>query len=187
MFWADLDENERLKYHPFGPSADDWNHWFAVATVNIDGNAPQSGESLFIVRQLNWVRTRRGYWSRRRDHAGRFDFGRPVRAFADRHEADAFRTQAERRDRAENPFAFGPSDGDPLAGRTSLAYPLLHDWLLDCGAADVPGPDATTWDWRDWWEGTEPDMSPLQRAKAWEAFDRVRLYDVAEVPWDDGT
>jgi hypothetical protein len=48
----------------------------------------------------------------------------------------------------------------------------------------VPRADATADGWRTWWDRTVPKLSPLQRAKAWEAFDRVRLYDVVEVPFD---
>jgi hypothetical protein len=162
--------------------------FYETVAVSLDGDPPRGGP-LFVVRRLAWARDdSTGRRHRRTDHSGRTVFGRPVRAFANRHEADAFRTQVERRDRAgENPFDFGPGDDNPLADRTSLEYPLLHDWLLDCGAVRVPRADATTEGWRAWWERTVAKLSPLQQAKAWEAFDRLRLYDVAEVPWDDGT
>jgi hypothetical protein len=160
--------------------------FFETVAVPLDGHMPRDSEPLFVVRRLDWTRNERsGRWYPRTDHSGRLVFGRPVRAFADRHEADAFRSQGERRDRAgQNPFAYWTAGDDPLAGRTSLDYPLLHDWLLDCGAARVPDADAADAGWRAWWDRTVPALSPLQQAKAWEAFDRVRLYDVVEVPWE---
>jgi hypothetical protein len=168
--------------------------FYETATVTLDGT-PRPVGSLFVVRRLAWYRwtvmtpgrTEEVGFLLGRDHSGRTAFGRPVRAFADRHEADAFRTQAERRDRAgENPFDYRPSDDDSISGRTSLDYPLLHDWLLDCGAVRVPDTSASESGWRAWWARTVPKLSPLQQAKAWEAFDRVRLYDVVEVDWDAG-
>lgn len=158
--------------------------FFETLAVPFDGGLPADGP-VFVIRRLAWHR-HVGLYYLLGDHSGRNTFGRPVRAFADRHEADAFRTQVERHDRAgENPFDYRPSgDDDPLASRTSLDHPLLHDWLLDCGATRVPSADATVEGWRSWWDRTIPKLSPLQRAKAWEAFDRVRLYDVVEVPFD---
>jgi hypothetical protein len=168
--------------------------FYELADVPLDGNSPGGGEPLFVVRRLAWdywrfdgPRVEVASWHLSRDRTGRIVFGRSVRAFANRHEADAFRTQTERRDRAgKNPFDFDTGDDDPLASRTSLDYPRLHDWLLDCGAARAPDPDATAAGWQAWWERTVPGLSPLQQAKAWEAFDRLRLYDVIDVPWDDG-
>jgi hypothetical protein len=162
--------------------------FYETAAVPLEGDYPR-GESVNVVRHLAWVADERtGLWYRRTDHSGRTDFGRPVRVFSNRHEADAFRSQTERQDRTgRNPFDHVRDDaGGPLAGRTSLVYPLLHDWLLDSGAVHIPNPDSTASGWQAWWERTVPKLSPLQQAKAWEAFDRVRLYDVVEVPWDDG-
>src|SRR5205807_711576 len=124
--------------------------------VPFDGPLPE-GDALFVVRRLGWqqwsLHTRqeptsdaRHVWLLPQDHSGRIVFGRPVRAFADRDEAAAYRTRCERQDRAgANPFAYwiGEPGDDPLAGRTGFDYPRLHDWLLDCGAAHVPDSPAT--------------------------------------------
>ncbi len=166
--------------------------FYELADVLLDGDPPRGGEPLFVVRRLAWrnsfVASFRGSgWQLARDHTGRIVFGRPVRAFANRHEADAFRAQTERRERAgKNPFDYRTGDDDPLGPRTSLDYSRLHDWLLDCGAAHVPRPDASAAGWRAWWDRTVPKLSPLQQTRAWEAFDRLCLYDVTDVPWDDG-
>jgi hypothetical protein len=162
--------------------------FFEVAAVPLEGDEPYGGESLYIVRRITWVRDdRAGLWHRRSDHSGRIVFGRPARAVADRNEAEACRARAERQDRTgHNPFDYVmPADDDPIVDRTSLDYPRLHDWLLDCGAPGVPRPTATVFGWRRWWVRTMPLLAPLQQAKAWEAFDRVRLYDVVDAPWDE--
>jgi hypothetical protein len=86
----------------------------------------------------------------------------------------------------QSPFQYWTAEDDSLAGRTRLEYPLLHDWLMDCGAAHVPDRAAKAAGWQAWWARTIPKLSPLQQMKAWEAFDRVPLYDVVEVPWEDG-
>jgi hypothetical protein len=161
--------------------------FYETAPVPLDGEMPR-GDMLFVVRQISWARDdRTGLYRRRSDFTGRIVFARPVRAFADRSEADAFRTQVERHDRVgQNPFDYVTDNADPLVGRTSLDQALLHDWLLECGAARVPDRQATTDGWRAWWARTVRKLSPLHQAKAIEAFDGVPLYDVAEAPWDDG-
>jgi hypothetical protein len=63
---------------------------------------------------------------------------------------------------------------------------LLRDWLLDCGFPRVPKPSAGDDVWLRWWRRHVPHLSPLQRAKAWEAFDPVRFYDVVEVELESG-
>jgi len=160
--------------------------FYEVVAVPREGDAT-AGAAVYVVRRLAWM------WDgtqsslhRNRDFHGRLDFGRPERAFADRHEAEAVRTQLERRARAgQNPFTYAGESRDPVAGRTSLDGELLRDWLQDCGARRLPKRGASEATWRRWWERTAPDLSPLQRAKVWEAFDRIRLYDVVEVELDD--
>jgi hypothetical protein len=156
--------------------------FYEVMTVPLEGE-PADGAPVHVVRRVAWVWDGIGSsLHRTRDFHGRLDFGRPEWAFADRLEAEAFRVQAERRARiGQNPFAYAAETRDPVSGRASLEYPLLRDWLLDCGAPRVPKPTATETTWRRWWERTVPHLSPLQQAKAWEAFDRIRFVDVVAV------
>ena len=63
-------------------------------------------------------------------------------------------------------------------GRASLEYPLLRDWLLDCGMPRVPKATAGDDTWLRWWKRHAPRLSALQRAKAWEAFDQGKIDDV---------
>ena len=122
--------------------------------------------------------------------------GTPVKLFADYAAAEAFarRKELEVRD-GTNPFrfsAFGrPESGYPfrdngfegrLGSATSMDEPVLRDWLLDAGL--TPPPPATRKkpvDWAGWWDENVDEMSDLQRAKVWEALDKVRFFEVVEL------
>jgi hypothetical protein len=95
---------------------------------------------------------------------------------ADAAHADCARRESEAR-AAVNPFA-GPDDW--LGSRTGLDADRLHDWLLDCGA-DPPAPDAEgRRDWAGWWERSAPHWGEEQRARVWQALDRVQLFRVVQ-------
>jgi hypothetical protein len=175
-------ERVRALWHQF-----QGEYFFAITAVALEGDLPRDARAVFVVRQISWgQRQDEPLWYPARDHTGRLVFGRPEGAFADRPEAEAFRARAERQARiGRNPFAHTNGGADPVADRTGFGYPLLRDWLLDCGAGHVPDPDATAADWREWWDRAIPVLSPLQQAKAWEAFDRICLFDVVEVEMDD--
>ena len=64
---------------------------------------------------------------------------------------------------------------------SSLDGPRLHDWLLDCGFPTPPAEDAGFRAWYDWWATAAPNLSLWQLTRAWEAFDRVALYEIVEV------
>jgi hypothetical protein len=160
--------------------------FYALTAVPLEGDLPRDARTVFVVRLISRGRRQLGDpLFPLHDHSGRLVFGRPERAFADPLAAEAFRVQAERRARVgQNPFSYTNEVPDPVADRTSLGYPLLHDWLLDYGAGSVPDSGATEADWSQWWVRTVPNLTPLQQARAWEAFDRIRFYDVVEVELD---
>jgi hypothetical protein len=85
-------------------------------------------------------------------------------------EADCQRREAEAR-RGINPFACGGA----LCYLSSFDWGRLHDWVLDSGLSP-PGPDG---DWRKWWEAQSPTLTDLQKAKIWQALDKVRFFRVA--------
>jgi hypothetical protein len=100
--------------------------------------------------------------------------GTPVKAFTDPDKAEAFRRAREDEKRAEaSPF----HQGSELAHLTSLDLALLHDWLLDAGLDGVPLTEELAV-WRAWWREQRPRLTDLQRAKVWEALDKVRFYEV---------
>ena len=112
--------------------------------------------------------------------------GNPVKLFADWHRAESFRRQKEQESRAEvNPFAYRVPQqpfGEPcLEDHTSFDAARFHDWLLDAGL-EPPAPDAKgNANWPAWWDERAPHMTDLQKAKVWEALDKVRFYEVVEV------
>jgi hypothetical protein len=119
-----------------------------------------------------------------------------VRAFGSREAAETFRSEWEERtcrqpprrhpfwDASCNPFWTVPTYEFDLGEVSSLEPPLFNDWLLDQGLT-LPKPtwdnQVSTSDWYGWWEAGEEKMSAMQRAKVWEALDRVRFFEVAEV------
>jgi hypothetical protein len=160
--------------------------FFEVVTLLLGGDLAARPPTVWIVRRVTWAESETGRCrTRLRDHSGRLDFGHLERGFTDRRCAEAFRAHSDRMAQlGQNPFCFVGESRHPVSGRTNLDYPLLHDWLLDCGVRRVPNAAATTTDWRRWWGRNVPKLSPLQQAKAWEAFDRIRFYDVVEVDLD---
>lgn len=102
----------------------------------------------------------------------------PIRAFTDVHKAEAYaeRVDAEIR-KTCNPFVYGSQIRD----WSSFDEPRLCDWLMDAGL-DLPklkkGKKRTAEHWRQWWTEQAPAMTALQRAKVWEALDKVRFHKV---------
>jgi hypothetical protein len=101
-----------------------------------------------------------------------------VATFATREEAEADRAARLSELRGlSSPFDFCQGC---LSALTSLEPGILCDWLLDAGI-DPPAADADgNRDWDGWWDRSEADWSPLQRERAWQAFDRVPLFDIIE-------
>jgi hypothetical protein len=100
-------------------------------------------------------------------------------SFAEHDQAEAECRKREDEARAGiNPFT---CDGPALITKTSLDEGRLHDWILDLDLTP-PRNSKTDRDWVGWWKKTAPRMTDLQRARMWEAFDRLRFFEVVERP-----
>jgi hypothetical protein len=143
------------------------------------------GSVVYVVERLNWQFLQRGDQAHGEQSSVwegylRLPGSTRLRSFADYEEARRFLAEREEEVRARaNPFACG---GPALHYQTSLDEGRLHDWLLDAGVEPpAPRPDGKR-DWRTWWDGVAPALSPEQRARCWQAFDRVRFHDLVERP-----
>jgi len=141
------------------------------------------GKRHFVVERLNWRPYQEpgykpGERARRKVGAfARLPGAERVASFEDRASAEEDCRQREQEARkGANPFAHG----GPLCYQTSLDEGRLGDWVQDAGLTP-PEPGAKG-GWRDWWTRIEPTMSDLQRAKVWEALDKVRFFRVVETP-----
>jgi len=77
-----------------------------------------------------------------------------------------------------NPFELG----NGLAALTSFPPEIFHDWLID---ADLDAPAPTPKDrypWLAWWKQNHHKMTQEQKAKVWQALNKVRFYEVCERP-----
>lgn len=102
----------------------------------------------------------------------------PLEAFRDQAAATAKRDALETKRRTkENPF----ENGKQLSDWTSFGAPQFHDWLLDAGLEPPKKKKPSGAEWREWWEAHAKKMTALQRAKVWEALDKVRYYDVVAI------
>lgn len=123
---------------------------------------------------------------------------RLTRAFADAVAAEKFRQQLERGAKppppAANPFHgfrqrfLEDREFHGLADLTSMPEPIFLDWLREAG---LEPPDARPHgrtrerDWAGWWDQHSPRMTDLQRAKVWQALDRLRFYEIVETELED--
>jgi hypothetical protein len=103
------------------------------------------------------------------------DEGKPVKLFRDAVTAEKFRAEREAEVRAKrNPFCHAKD----LEEQTSMPAGVFHDWLVDAGLAPPhpsPRPGA---DWPAWWDEEMPKMTREQRARVWQALDKVRFFVV---------
>ncbi len=121
--------------------------------------------SRYVVHQLRWTPEGR-----------RLPGSFPVASFADGAEAKACQRERERAARrGVNPFSFG---GPALFHKASLDAGRLHDWLLDQGIQHPPGEE----DWRLWCYNKFPNLDAAQQEAMWGALDKVRFFEVREVP-----
>jgi hypothetical protein len=125
------------------------------------------------------VRRRPNHWDYFRGRAG------PIqRAFADRGAAEAFRQECDRKawfDRRP----VGEALTDPASAQspfelTSFVPPVFRDWLEDAGIPAPPDDLRATTECAAWWEGCH-GLSDLQWLRLFEALDKVRFYEIAEV------
>jgi hypothetical protein len=144
-----------------------------------------SAGALFVVQKVNWVSDSSKSesdpdWNCPSACSESANYpGRPLRAFTERSQAEAFRTAHEAAIRVQrNPFACGTYFDDV----SSAEEPLFYDYLLDLGL-DLPATPVDMKDWRAWWKKTAPKMTRKQLASIWEQMDRVRFFEVVETPW----
>jgi hypothetical protein len=138
-----------------------------------------SGKRHFVVERLNWrLCEESGPFTRAKPKViswARLPGAERVAGFDDIGAADAdCRRREEALRRQVNPFACGSA----LCYLSSLDEGRLRDWMLDAGLTppEAEGLDA----WPAWWERAAPAMTDLQRAKAWEALDRLQFFRVVE-------
>src|SRR5262249_55264011 len=141
-----------------------------------NGAGRMSGKRHFVVERLNWrpyddpgyrpsatAKRKVGAWAR-------LPGSERVASFGDSHDAEAdCRRREEEARRGINPFACG----GPLCYLTSLDEGRLRDWMLDAGL--TPPEPGFKGGWRVWWDQHHEDMTDLQKAKVWEALDKVRF------------
>lgn len=102
----------------------------------------------------------------------------PVKGFRDQTAAESCRRALEDQRRTnENPFARGKT----LSDWTHFGAAQFHDWLLDAGLEPPKTKKPSADDWRSWWKLKAKKMSALQRAKVWEALDKVVYYQVVKL------
>lgn len=102
----------------------------------------------------------------------------PIKAFTGYPAAVAYRDRLDAEVRVgRNPFLYG----ETLADITRMPLEMLRDRLLDDSLELPPRAELTLAELRQWWDATVPTMTDLQRAKAWQALDGVRFYDVVEL------
>jgi hypothetical protein len=120
-----------------------------------------------------------------RTDADRGEYRVPEAAFANYAAAVA---EAERRERAArellNPFTLEWGDLESL---TSRSLSQLRAELNSRGLtppAPVADPYQDERNLAQWWEDESANWTAALRAELWELFDKVRLYDVQEVPFE---
>ena len=119
----------------------------------------------------------------------KFEKARVERAFADRHDAEAFRDRLEREARAscrfEYVFVSEHNDFYDLFKLTRFDPPIFLDWLRD---ADIPVPEPLPrhgYDWYRWWEGCREQLTDRQLSKLYEGLHIFTFYEIVEVDWHD--
>lgn len=142
-----------------------------------------SAKRHFVVERLNWRTYEvpgykpKGRAKKKKGARALLPGAERVASFDDADEADADCRRREAEARIDvNPFACGSA----FCYLTSLDEGRLGDWVQDAGLTppEAKGLDA----WRDWYDERESHFSELQRAKVWEALDKVRFFRVVEVP-----
>src|SRR5262245_4085326 len=126
----------------------------------------------YVVQRLEWRATREGQFLRLPGRTALVSF-----SDADEAEAECRRREEEAQAKV-NPFT---CDGPSLHTKTSLDEDRLHDWVLDAGLTP-PRKTKAGRNWAAWWKKVARRLTTVQRAKMWEAFDRLRFFEVVERP-----
>jgi hypothetical protein len=107
---------------------------------------------------------------------------RPLRAFRDRPAAEAFAAKREDAKRkAESPLRFLMTLEERFSDVSSKSHEEMLAWLRENGFP-LPGADALS----DWWEEVSAGLTPDRRKLLWDQFDKIRFYEVLEVPFEGG-
>lgn len=74
-----------------------------------------------------------------------------------------------------------------VADVTSMPEPIFCDWLREAGLEPPAEAAIGRWlrDWASWWDQHAPRMTDHQRAKVWQALDRLRFYEIVETELED--
>jgi hypothetical protein len=133
--------------------------------------APQApAKTVFVVMRNNWRRRHDG-WRRQEGQFSLASFDS-----ADRAESERVRLEDNARRRL-NPFRCG----EDLSDLTSFPEAVFLDWVQDAGLTP-PEAKKRKRDWAAWWQTVAPRAGADQRAKVWQALDKLRFYHVAERP-----
>lgn len=132
----------------------------------------KQSKTVFVLERLEWRRHEGGLT--------RLPGRTRLATFATFDEAEKARSEKENAIRQRvNPFTCG---GPALHYQTSLDAGRLHDWTLDAGLTPPRATKAKPADWAAWWKKNAKSMDDVQREKMWQAFDRLRFYEVVERP-----
>jgi hypothetical protein len=130
-------------------------------------------ERAWIIRKVQWWNN--GHFFER------VSDGASLCAYRDRAGAEKQRRRLERRARAAaSPFAYGDyieeiyalEDGKIERRLKALGIGFPQEWEDQAWARE---------DWIAWWEGNAPGWSAQQREDAWDVFEGLRFYEIAEV------
>jgi hypothetical protein len=173
----------------------------AVSAVLVRGRAAPP-EARYLVQKVYWHSVDRAVPLVESDPPGA---GYPQKVYADRAAAGAGCRALERQAREEvgNPFQHGRGWGrsfPSLADYTSTPTGEFLDWLAAEGITPPAG-QREAWEafqklpegrrrfspeshgaWWSWGEDNSGRWAPEQREKVWDKLDRVRFYEVVEVP-----
>lgn len=87
-----------------------------------------------------------------------------------------------------------PDDDDykGLAGLTTFDEPIFEDWIRDLGLEPPAAKEINPYgepiffaDWFAWWEEQSPTMTDYQRAKIWQALDKLDFFEIVETTLEE--
>src|SRR5262245_27032601 len=108
----------------------------------------------------------------------------PVRAFRDRAAAEAFAARKEAAKRkAEYPFRYLMSHEERFSDVSTRPHEEVLGWLAEHGFP-LPGSKPGHYPLSAWWEDVSSGLTPARRKLLWDQFDKVRFYEVREVPFE---
>jgi hypothetical protein len=163
-----------------------WWGWTRTPEAEVARAIPQK---VFVVQELNWRFPARG--DPYIQDEGRP--GKPIKVFVDRDRAWAFCRDLNRQKRAgQNPFWYQPepTDGSYLDQYASKGDDALLAFVRSEGLTPpIRDPDPSKGyhglygePWVIWWDKHREGWDDRLVERLWEALDRVRFYEVVELP-----